>query len=214
MTKRQGKTSRQETELLERRVKERTEELERANERLFLANQVKEEFLAHMSKELRTPLNLIIDLAGLMLEGELGKLTHEQKSGLDAIFENSSRLRAIVDRILGLCTIDIGMTRFMPERFPVVEALEKTMESLAGLAEKQGITITTCFDENLETLTADEHKFTFIIEELVTNALKFSPQGSRILVTARQLKNVEDRDGKREFVEFAVIRPGSGDTEG
>ena len=210
MTKRQGKTSRQETELLERRVKERTEELERANERLFLANQVKEEFLAHMSKELRTPLNHIIDLAGLMLEGELGTLTYEQKSCLDTIFENSSRLRAIVDRILGLCTIDIGMSRFMPERFPVTEVLEKAVERLTGLAEKHGITITTSFDEELETLTADEHKFAFIIEELVTNALKFSPQGTRIVVAARQLKNVGERDGEREFVEFAVTDQGQG----
>ena len=196
--------------LLERRVKERTEELERANERLFLANQVKEEFLAHMSKELRTPLNHIIDLAGLMLDGGMGELTYEEKSGLDDIFESCSRLRAIVDRILGLCTVDIGMTRFMPERFPLAEVLEKTMERLADLAAEQGITITTSFDEELETLTADEHKFTFIIEELVTNALKFSPQGSRILVAARQLKNVADRDGERPFVEFAVTDQGPG----
>jgi diguanylate cyclase (GGDEF)-like protein len=210
MTKRPGKTSLLETELLERRVKERTEELERANERLFLANQVKEEFLAHMSKELRTPLNHIIDLAGLMLEGEMGGLTPEQKSGLDAIFENGSRLRAIVDRILGLCTIDIGMTRFMPERFPVAEVLGKTLERLADLAEKQGISVSTSLDEELDTLTADEHKFTFIIEELVTNALKFSPQGSRIEVAARQVKNVGDQDGEREFVEFAVTDQGLG----
>src|SRR5512135_649415 len=100
MTPRRRKIDRQETESLEDRIKERTEELERANERLFLANQVKGEFLAHISKELRTPLNHILDLAGLMLEEGMGKLTEEQKSGINAIFESSGRLRSMVDRIL------------------------------------------------------------------------------------------------------------------
>ena len=107
--------------LLERLVKERTEELERANERLLLANQVKGEFLAHMSKELRTPLNYIIDFATLILDGTMGGISPEQRACLDSIVESSSRLRAIVDRILELCAIDIGMTRFLPKRFPVAE---------------------------------------------------------------------------------------------
>ncbi len=210
MTKRREKINRQETEILERRVKERSEELERANERLLLANQVKEEFLAHMSKDLRTPLNNIIDLAALMLERGMGELTNEQQSGLDAILESSSRLRAMVDKILGLCTVDIGMTRFMPECFPVTEVLKKTLGKLAGLAEKHGITITTRFNEDLGTITVDEHKFSFIIEELLTNALKFSSQGSRILVSARQVKHAADGDGEREFVEFTVEDQGMG----
>jgi diguanylate cyclase (GGDEF)-like protein len=209
MTKKHGKTNRHETEFLERRVKERSEELERANERLFLANQVKEEFLAHMSKELRTPLSNIIDLAGLMLKRGTGELSTEQESGLDAIVESGRRLRAMVDKILGLCRVDIGMNRFMPERFPVTDVLKKNLAKLAGLAEKHGITIATRFDEDLGTITVDEHKFTFIIEELLTNALKFSLPGSRILISARQAKHAGDGD-EREFVEFAVEDQGLG----
>ncbi|HLO26953.1 MAG TPA: diguanylate cyclase [Geobacteraceae bacterium] len=201
---------RQETESLEDRIKERTEELERANERLFLANQVKGEFLAHISKELRTPLNHILDLAGLMLEGGMGTLTEEQKSGINAIFESSGRLRSLVDRILDLCSSDIGMTRFMPERFMAADALDKVLERLADTARKRGITVSTRLDEGLGEITADEHKFSFIIEELLTNALKFSARGSRILVSARQVKNVSDRDSGREFIEFAVSDQGTG----
>ena len=86
----EGKRTRQDRELLERLVKERTEELQRANERLFLANQVKEEFLAHMSKELRRPLNHIIDLAVLIQEGGMGRVTAEQELGLESIIECGS----------------------------------------------------------------------------------------------------------------------------
>src|SRR5512136_1913725 len=125
MAARKKGINQQDKEHLEHLVRERTEDLERANERLLLANQVKGEFLAHMSKELRTPLNYIIDLAALMLDEAMGDLNHEQRACLDSIAESSSRLRSIVDKILELCNIDIGMTRFLPKRLPAAERLTK-----------------------------------------------------------------------------------------
>lgn len=206
MATREGKRARQDRDLLERLVKERTEELERANERLFLANQVKEEFLAHISKEIRTPLNHIIDLSVLMMEGEMGGLTTEQKTGLESIIECGSRLRSIVDRILELSTIDIGMTRFLPERFNVPEALAGVMERTAALSEKHGVTVDSRFADGLGTIVADEQKFSFVVEELLTNALKFSRRGSRIKVSARPVRSA----GHRDFLEIAVADQGLG----
>ncbi|HEY6873777.1 MAG TPA: diguanylate cyclase [Geobacteraceae bacterium] len=206
MATREGKRTRQERELLERLVKERTEELQRANERLFLANQVKEEFLAHISKELRTPLNQILDLALLIAEEGMGGLTAEQKAGLDAIIECGSRLRSIVDRILELCSVDIGMTRFLPERFTVADALNKTLERLAEQSAKCGVAVVSSFAGDLGAIIADEHKFAFILEELLTNALKFSASGSRITVSARLVQG----GGEQEFLEIAVADQGVG----
>ena len=201
-----------ERELLERLVKERTEELERANERLLLANQVKGEFLAHMSKELRTPLNYIIDFATLMLEGTMGKISPEQQACLDSIAESSSRLRAIVDRILELCAIDIGMTRFLPKSFPVPEIVAKTVAGRRELAENRGITISADCQEGLGPIVADENKFSFILEELLTNALKFSPQGSHIGVSAREVRAASD--GERKYLEVSVADQGPGIPKG
>ncbi|MCM2358621.1 MAG: diguanylate cyclase [Geobacteraceae bacterium] len=203
----EGKRTRHDRELLERLVKEQTEELERTNERLFLANQVKEEFLAHISKELRTPLNHILDLAIQMLEGSMGGLTAEQKAGLDSIIESGSGLRAIVDRILELCSADIGMSRFLPERFPVAEVLTRTLERMAELSGKYGIAIVPSFPAELGAIIADEQKFAFVVEELLTNALKFSAHGARITVTARQVKG---GGGEREFLEISVADQGPG----
>jgi diguanylate cyclase (GGDEF)-like protein len=187
------------------------EETAKGNERLFLANQVKEEFLAHMSKELRTPLNRIIDLADQMLEDGRGHLSEQQRSRLEAILDSSSGLRAIVDRILDLCSIDIGMTRFMPERLPVAEVLAKILGRLSDPARKRGIALIPRFDADLGTITADEQKFVFILDELVTNALKLSGHGSRILVSARRVKNRADSgEGERQFIEFAVEDQGPG----
>jgi diguanylate cyclase (GGDEF)-like protein len=204
----EGKRTRQDRELLERLVKERTDELERANERLFLANQVKEEFLAHMSKELRRPLNHIIDLAVLIQEGGMGRVTAEQELGLESIIECGSRLRSIVDRILELCSVDIGMSRFLPERFQVVEVLNKTLERMAELSARSGVTVFPFFDEELGFIIADEPKFSFVIEELLTNAIKFSPHGSQIKVSARQIKGTGT--GERDFLEIEVTDQGLG----
>ena len=208
MAKTEGKRARQDRELLERLVKERTEELERANERLFLANQVKEEFLAHISQELRRPLNHIIDLAALMQEGGMGRVTAEQELGLDSIIESGSRLRSIVDRILELCSVDIGMSRFLPERFPVGEALSNSLERMGELSGSADVTIFPVFEEDLGFIVADESKFSFILEELLTNALKFSPHGSRITVSARRIRGTGPR--KREFLEIQVADQGLG----
>src|SRR5512136_1832402 len=173
---------------LEHLVRERTEELERANERLLLANQIKGEFLAHMSKELRTPLNYIIDLAALMLEGATGELNREQRNCLDSIAESSSRLRSIVDKILELCNIDIGMSRFLPKRFLVAEILAESVAGVRELSGKRGSSISLYYQEGLGPIVVDENKFCFILEELLTNALKFSASGSCVRVVARQVR--------------------------
>ncbi|KAF0219791.1 MAG: diguanylate [Geobacteraceae bacterium] len=208
MTKVRKEIKTKDTEPLERLVKERTEELERANERLFLANQVKAEFLAHMSKELRTPLNYIIDFANSLREGALGKINKGQKECLDAIAESSSRLRSVVDRILELCNIDIGMTRFLPRKFAVADALARTIDGVLELSKRQGIVIDTRYNEGLGSVTADENKFLFVMEELLTNALKFSRKGSKITITARETKITGD-NGKR-FLEISVADEGLG----
>jgi diguanylate cyclase (GGDEF)-like protein len=202
------KLDRRARQLLEELVKERTEDLQRANERLFLATQVKDEFLSHMSKELRTPLNYIIDFATQMCEGTMGALNEEQCKGLASIIESSSRLRAIVDRILELCTIDLGMTRFLPKRFPIEPVLAKIVEDARILAESRGITISSACQEELGPVIADENKVSFILDELLANAVKFSGDGTLVGVSVREVRGVGD--GERKYLEVAVTDQGSG----
>jgi diguanylate cyclase (GGDEF)-like protein len=202
------KINQQEKKYLEQIVRERTEELERAYERLMLANQVKGEFLAHMSRELRTPLNYIIDLATLLLDGGMGVINNDQKACLDSIAESSSRLRSIVDKILDLCNIDIGMTRFLPKRLLVTEVLMKTVEVMRQLSEKSGIPVTLHYQEDLGAIVADENKLSFILEELLTNALKFSTRGSSIRVCAH-VTRVTGNAGKK-YLEISVSDRGHG----
>ena len=138
----------------------------------------------------------------------MGRVTAEQELGLDSIIESGSRLRSIVDRILELCSVDIGMSRFLPERFPVGEALSNSLERMGELSGRADVTIFPVFEEDLGFIVADESKFSFILEELLTNALKFSPHGSRITVSARRIRGTGPR--KREFLEIQVADQGLG----
>ncbi|ABB30293.1 response regulator receiver modulated diguanylate cyclase [Geobacter metallireducens RCH3] len=197
--------SARELDLLRRLLRERTEELERANERLFMATQVKSEFLSHMSREFQRPLDRIVDFASCLRDGAMGEVNPEQRSGLDAIVIRGMRLQRMLQRVLELCSSDLGMAVFLPKEFPVEDALERVVKRLRERAEKQGVAIDAgCVDGG--TLLADEGKFSFIIEELATNALKFSPRGSRITV---RLRNVTGGREER-FLEVAVSDQGPG----
>jgi len=117
---------------LERLTRERTAELERANERLFIANQEKAEFLAHITKELRNPIDRIIDLADALLEERRGRLTHEQRERLGRARECSARLRAMADRIIELSDLNIGIARFLKKSYDRAEA-EAYTDPMTGL---------------------------------------------------------------------------------
>ncbi len=195
-------------ELLKRLLKEQAVELDRTRERLFLANQVKGEFLSHMSRELRTPLNNIIDYANLARDRFLEAVPDKMRECLEYILENSVRVRSMIDRILELCSVDIGMSRFLPESFDLRANLEKILTDLTETAGDKGITIQTRYQGDTGHIIADEKKFRFIMEELLTNALKFSPAGSLISVLAREVKVSDESAGS--FVEISVTDQGIG----
>lgn len=195
-------------ELLKQLLKEQTAELELARERLFHASQVKSEFLSHVSKELRTPLNNITDYANLILHEISETGSRKQQERLKHIIENSGRLRSMVDRILELCTVDIGMTRFLPERLYLPDSLRKIVRNISSSARRKGITVTVRYGDDISPVNVDESKFTFIMEELLTNALKFSKRDSRITVSVRKVKISDDAAG--EFVEISVTDQGKG----
>ena len=197
-----------ETELLKRLLKEQTDELERTRERLFLANQVKTEFMSHMSRELRTPLNNIVDYAGLMQEEFPGTVTDRQRKYLKRILEDSVRVRSMVERILELCSVDIGMSSFSPERFDLQSTLRKILDTVSESAGKKEIAVRINYEEEAGFITADVKKFCFIMEELLTNALKFSSVGSRITVSVREVMLADENAGS--FLEISVTDQGSG----
>jgi signal transduction histidine kinase len=124
-----------------------------------------------MSRELRTPLNNIVDYAGLMQEECPETVTGRQRKHLKRILEDSVRVRSMVERILELCSVDIGMSSFSPERFDLQSTLRKILDTVSESARKKEIAVRINYEEEAGFITADVKKFSLSWRSL--QCLKF-----------------------------------------
>ena len=160
------------------------QQLEIRNREVERANRLKSEFLASMSHELRTPLHTIIGFADLLAEELKGALNPNQKRFVGHIQQDSRHLLALINDILDLSKIESGRIELHPELFKAADAIEETITGLRSLAENKQILISEVLDTNL-TITADRLRFKEIFYNLVSNAIKFTPDKGRIAVEYR-----------------------------
>jgi signal transduction histidine kinase/DNA-binding response OmpR family regulator len=172
---------------LEGRVVARTAELAVANQELRTASQNKSAFLANMSHELRTPLNSILGFAQLLQEQTKEALSTKQTRFLTNIYTSGQHLLQLINDILDLSKVEAG--KITLERVPlaVAEILEDLLVITRGLANKKGQTVQVEVAPDLPRLTADPVRFKQIFFNLVSNAVKFTPNGGTISVAARRI---------------------------
>jgi signal transduction histidine kinase/DNA-binding response OmpR family regulator len=176
---------------LEGRVMARTAELAVANEELRTTSQHKSEFLANMSHELRTPLNSILGFAQLLQEQTKELFSAKQTRFLTNIYTSGQHLLTLINDILDLSKVEAG--KITLERVPlaVAETLEDLLVITRGLAYKKGQTIQVEIAPDLPPLTADPVRFKQIFFNLVSNAIKFTPAGGSVCVTARRICDLQ-----------------------
>ncbi|MBI3286957.1 MAG: response regulator, partial [Chloroflexi bacterium] len=172
---------------LEKRVEERTRELERVNRELVAANQHKTAFLANMSHELRTPLNAVIGFSELLLDKAFGPLNEKQEEYLRDILESGRHLLGLINDILDLSKVEADKLELRPEPFGLHEAIEGTLAIVRLMALQKDIRLEREMEPGLETLVADPTKFKQILYNLLSNAIKFTPQGGQVVVLARRV---------------------------
>ncbi len=168
---------------LDRKVDEQAQ----LNLKLYEMNQVKSEFLANMSHELRTPLNSIIGFSEILenAKGLEGKQVRFAKN-----IRNSGRLLLdLINDILDLAKLEAGKMEVRPSEFPVNQLIGQLCDMVRNLAEKKSIALVFKSDPTDPNLFQDKIKFRQILTNLISNAIKFTPEGGRIVVTARRVNN-------------------------
>ncbi|MBI2470848.1 MAG: ammonium transporter [Planctomycetes bacterium] len=170
--------------LLEKKVAERTDELQKANIALEKANRLKSEFLATMSHELRTPLNSIIGFAEVLKDEVVGTLSTEQKEYLSDIHGSGQHLLNMINSILDLSKIEAGKLELHYEEFPVKEAVNEVLNTIIGFSNKKGIRIHTHINDNVLSITVDKVKFKQIMFNLLSNAVKFTSENGKVAINA------------------------------
>jgi PAS domain S-box-containing protein len=157
------------------------QQLEIRNHEVERADRLKSEFLASMSHELRTPLHTVIGFADLLSEEVKGPLNADQKRFIAHIQRDSRHLLELINDILDLSKIEAGRLELNPEVFNACDAIVETLSGLRPLAANKKLDIVEALDCNL-TITADRVRFKEILYNLVSNSIKFTPEGGRIEV--------------------------------
>lgn len=165
----------------------RVEQVLRAtNETLEAADRLKSEFIANVSYQLRTPLNAIMGFAEILNNQYFGPLNTRQIEYAKGVLEASRRLLALVNDILDLATIEAGF--MVLERAPV--DIAGLLNSVALLtrdwARQQELDLRTEIPADIGMLEADEKRLKQALFSLVSNAVKFTPPGGRIVLAARR----------------------------
>ena len=175
-------------------------ELQLRNAEIERADRRKSEFLSSMSHEIRSPLHTIIGFSELLAEELQGPLNEDQQRFVQHIHKDSMHLLDLISEILDLSKIEAGRVELRHEIFDVSAAIEEVLSSVRPQGEAKSIRIETKLAASL-TLYADCLRFKQILINLLTNAVKFTPQGGGILIDAIR------RDA---FIEIAVSDTGIG----
>jgi PAS domain S-box-containing protein len=168
---------------LEQEREEFTRELEVRNERLLELDHLKDEFVALVSHELRTPLTSIRGYLELVLDGEAGEVTDEQRQFLGVVERNANRLLDLVGDLLFLAQIEAGKLSLEVRAVDLAAVAAESVETARPLAEEKDITLTLATSP-LPLLAGDGARIAQLLDNLVSNAVKFTPQGGRVDVRA------------------------------
>ena len=160
-------------------------EIEAKGRELEAANRHKSEFLANVSHELRTPLNAIIGFSEVLQERLFGELNDKQAEYTDDILSSGRHLLSLINDILDLSKIEAGRMELELTQFHLPDAIENALLLVRERASRYGIKLERIIDEGLGDFTGDERKVKQILVNILSNAVKFTPEGGRIKVEAR-----------------------------
>jgi len=152
---------------------------------LEAASRHKSEFLANMSHELRTPLNAIIGFSEILAEKMFGDVNEKQTEYLQDILESGRHLLSLINDILDLSKIEAGRMELELSEFDLPTAVDNALILVRERASRRGIRLGSTIDDRLGMIGGDERKVKQVLLNLLSNALKFTPEGGRIDVGAR-----------------------------
>lgn len=175
------------------------EDLKETNEHLKDLDKAKSNFLNIVSHELKTPLTAMFAYLDIM-DDLNNNLTKEELKAFDAIRRNSKQLKGLIDNILEISRIAAGKFELINTEINLKERINSAVENLTPLAENKGIKLLANLENSPEKIFSDEQRLEEIINNLVSNAIKFTTKGS---VTIKAEKS-------GEFVKISVIDTGVG----
>jgi signal transduction histidine kinase len=170
------------TENVERALRERNEALE-------AADQMKVDFVHHVSYELRSPLTTIVGFAHFLSDPSTGPLTEKQAEYLSYVTKSTNVLLALTDSILDLATIDAGAMKLELGPVNVENAIEAAAEGIQDRLATDRIELKVDIDPNIGGFVGDERRVVQVLYNLLANAIGFSPHDTTVILSARRTEH-------------------------
>jgi signal transduction histidine kinase len=167
------------TENVERALRERNEALE-------AADQMKVDFVHHVSYELRAPLTTIIGFAHFLSDPSTGPLTKKQAEYLDYVTKSTNALLALTNNILDLATIDAGAMKLELGPVNIEKAIGAAAEGIQDRLATDRIQLKVDIDPDIGDFTGDERRVVQVLYNLLANAVGFSPHDAAVSISARR----------------------------
>jgi len=162
------------------------EEMREKNQELERLNSLKSEFVSTVSHELRTPLTVVLSATNNLLDGAFGALNDPQRKWLKKISQHSLRLHGMISDILDLSKLQSGKTEMRREQLDIGKLFKAGLANMAMLAKEKKIRLTHNVSNDLPLIWGDSGRLDQVLTNLVTNAIKFTPEEGRIEVTVEK----------------------------
>jgi signal transduction histidine kinase len=171
---------------LERRVEERTAELQKALERVSELSQLKANFVSNISHELRTPLTHVKGYVELLISESLGEITEEQRHALQVSQQSTGRLETLIDDLIMFAVASRGELSIKQENVDIQRLANLAVKSSANKAQERGVSLNAVIDDNVPPVQADMQKIAWVLNQLVDNGVKFTPSNGHVVVSVKR----------------------------
>jgi len=171
---------------LERRVEERTAELQTALARVSELSQLKANFISNISHELRTPLTHIKGYIELLITESLGPVTEEQKHALQISQQSSNRLEVLIEDLIMVSMSSRGELSINQENVDIRRIANLAVKSASGKATERGVSLQAVIDEDIPSVQADSQKTAWVLHQLIDNGIKFTASGGSVAVNVKR----------------------------
>lgn len=171
---------------LERRVEERTAELQKALERVSELSQLKANFISNISHELRTPLTHIKGYVELLITESLGQITEEQKHALQVSQQSTNRLETLIEDLIMVSLASRGEMSIKQEDVDIRRLANLAVKSLGGKATERGVNLHAVVDDDVPLIQADSQKIAWVLGQLLDNGIKFTPSNGSVVVSVKR----------------------------
>ncbi len=172
--------------------------------------QSKNEFISYISHELKNPLTVIKGYADILSKGMAGDINDEQKDYLATIAHNVRQMNKFINDLSDQSYIDTKSLRLIFESANVNEVVDEVLQSYEGQIKKKSIQIRKDMPGSIENVWCDRLRLIQILSNLVSNAVKYTPDGGEVEIGAEQTPNEWDQEGAAEVIHFWVKDTGYG----